>query len=190
MSLSMEKKHLQPVLRSPHNNRKLSCEEIIDEMEKEQDAAVVRLLREVDRLKAENLQLRKQIHSNSFASSNGSGSGSSRQSSQFSNESPLGVDSEYHYMLPSHRSSLARGTSLQGASTFHPIDTSIPTQTVQRKRGASITSPRTSMLSVDSSPVCNGEVVDPLHDVPRPWSGAGGGSPAEAARRWQEYRIR
>lgn len=189
MSLSMEKNHLQPVLRSPQHHRKLSCEEIIDEMEKEQDAAVVRLLKEVDRLKAENLQLRRQLHSNSVASSNGAGS---RQGGQFSSESPLVADPEYHYMLPSHRSSLTARTSLVGTPGFHPIDTSVPTQTVQRKRGASITSPRTSQVSVEPSPLCNNEAVDPLQDVPRRWSvsSAEGSPSAEATRRWQDYRVR
>lgn len=189
MSISMEKNHLQPILRSPQHHRKLSCEEIIDEMEKEQDAAVVRLLKEVDKLKAENLQLRRQLHSNSIANSSGSGS---RQGSQFSGESPLVADSEYHYMLPSHRSSLATRTSVVGTPSFHPIDTSVPTQTVQRKRGASITSPRTSQASVDPSPLSNNEAIDPLQVVPRRWSvsSVSGSSPAEATKRWQDYRIR
>lgn len=187
MSLPMDKKHLQPVSKPPQHHRRLSCEAIIDEMEKEQDASVVKLLREVDRLKAENSQLRKQLHSSSVA--NGS--------SQFSSESPPVVDSEYHYMLPSHRSSLTRRTSPVGTPGFHPIDTSVPTQTVQRKRGTSITSPRSSLLSVDPSPPgtssgANGEAVDPLQDTPRRWSvsGVAGLSPAEATRRWQEYKIR
>ncbi|SCU83068.1 LADA_0C09450g1_1 [Lachancea dasiensis] len=41
--------------------RRLSSEEIINEMEKEQDAIVVRLLREIDQLKDENNRLRKNL---------------------------------------------------------------------------------------------------------------------------------
>lgn len=50
---------------SPKNvtvKRRLSREEIINEMENEQDAIVVRLLREMEALKMENLQLRKQLN--------------------------------------------------------------------------------------------------------------------------------
>ncbi|SCU78639.1 LAME_0A05182g1_1 [Lachancea meyersii CBS 8951] len=42
--------------------RRLSSEEIINEMEKEQDAIVVRLLREIDQLKDENNRLRKNLY--------------------------------------------------------------------------------------------------------------------------------
>ncbi|SCU77755.1 LAFA_0A03224g1_1 [Lachancea sp. 'fantastica'] len=42
-------------------SRRLSSEEIINEMEKEQDAIVVRLLREIDQLKDENNRLRKNL---------------------------------------------------------------------------------------------------------------------------------
>lgn len=43
------------------NNKKLSCEEIINKMENEQDAIVVRLLREINLLKNENNKLRNQL---------------------------------------------------------------------------------------------------------------------------------
>ncbi|CAI4505195.1 BBF_collapsed_G0022000.mRNA.1.CDS.1 [Saccharomyces cerevisiae] len=42
--------------------RRLSREEIINEMEKEQDAIVVRLLREIETLKEENSRLKNQLH--------------------------------------------------------------------------------------------------------------------------------
>ncbi|AQZ10311.1 RTS3 (YGR161C) [Zygosaccharomyces parabailii] len=168
MSIPMETNHLQPNLRLPHH-RKLSCEEIIDEMEKEQDAAVVRLLREVEKLKAENLQLRKQLYS----------------SSRSNIQCPV-VDTEYHYMLPSHRLAHTRRPSHVEGPGFHPIDTSVPTHMVQKKRGSAAGSPNGSVLLME-----NAEPVDPLHSVPRRWSMCGSGtSPAEAARRWQDYRIR
>lgn len=164
----MEKNHLQPNVRLTHH-RKLSCEEIIDEMEKEQDAAVVRLLREVEKLKAENLQLRKQLYS----------------SSRNNSHSPI-IDSEYHYMLPSHRNTHSRRPSHFEGPGFHPIDTSVPTHLVQKKRGSTTTSPHGSILLMESA-----DTVDPLQKVPRRWSVCdAGSSPAEAARRWQEYKIR
>lgn len=191
--MDKDQNHLQPVVRSPQqHHRKMSCEEIIDEMEKEQDAAVVRLLKEVDRLKLENMQLRRQLHSNSVVS--GSSNSSSRHGSQFSNEMTMALDSEYQYMLPSHRNSLSARPTVVGTPGFHPIDTSVPTQTVQRKRGASITSPRSSQISVEPSPLGNNEsLIDPLQDVPRPWSvsGISGGSPPmKSTKTWQDYRIR
>ncbi|CEP63606.1 Rts3p LALA0_S08e06436g [Lachancea lanzarotensis] len=47
--------------RGGNMTRRLSSEEIINEMEKEQDAIVVRLLREIDQLKDENNRLRKNL---------------------------------------------------------------------------------------------------------------------------------
>ncbi|CAB4256646.1 similar to Saccharomyces cerevisiae YGR161C RTS3 Putative component of the protein phosphatase type 2A complex [Maudiozyma barnettii] len=47
-----------------YTNSKLSCEEIINKMENEQDAIVVRLLREINYLKQENTKLRNQLNNN------------------------------------------------------------------------------------------------------------------------------
>ncbi|EJS43544.1 rts3p [Saccharomyces arboricola H-6] len=47
---------------SVSGQRRLSREEIINEMEKEQDAIVVRLLREIEGLKEENSRLKNQLH--------------------------------------------------------------------------------------------------------------------------------
>ncbi|CAI2026848.1 hypothetical protein SEUBUCD646_0G04130 [Saccharomyces eubayanus] len=47
---------------SASGQRRLSREEIINEMEKEQDAIVVRLLREIEALKEENSRLKNQLH--------------------------------------------------------------------------------------------------------------------------------
>ncbi|CAI4063155.1 hypothetical protein N7582_002310 [Saccharomyces uvarum] len=47
---------------SASGQRRLSREEIINEMEKEQDAIVVRLLREIETLKEENSRLKNQLH--------------------------------------------------------------------------------------------------------------------------------
>lgn len=68
---------------SPHHSgRRLSSEEIINQMEKEQDAMVMRLLKEIDLLREENVRLRRslnQLSSNLHSSElcgSGSGSGS------------------------------------------------------------------------------------------------------------------
>ncbi|SMN21846.1 similar to Saccharomyces cerevisiae YGR161C RTS3 Putative component of the protein phosphatase type 2A complex [Maudiozyma saulgeensis] len=49
-----------------YTNSKLSCEEIINKMENEQDAIVVRLLREINYLKNENNKLRNKLNQNKF----------------------------------------------------------------------------------------------------------------------------
>ncbi|CCD26219.1 Rts3p NDAI_0H00450 [Naumovozyma dairenensis CBS 421] len=46
----------------PKQKRRLSREEIINEMENEQDAIVVKLLKEIDQLKMENLYLKEQLN--------------------------------------------------------------------------------------------------------------------------------
>ncbi|QEU59838.1 Rts3 [Kluyveromyces lactis] len=45
-----------------HSGRRLSSEEIINQMEKEQDAMVMRLLKEIDLLREENVRLRRSLN--------------------------------------------------------------------------------------------------------------------------------
>ncbi|QLQ80245.1 hypothetical protein HG537_0D02460 [Torulaspora globosa] len=184
--------HLQPM--SAHrtvHQRKLSCEEIINEMEKEQDAMVVRLLRELERLKEENVFLRKQLaHSRS----------NSERDLNYAEE----YVSNYHYSLSeassSPRNSLAsRGSrpSLGGASSSNHT---IPTESsLHRERGSN------SINSTSSSSILLSEAterrsvtdIDPRVKIPRGWSLSV--DPAtrladergvDTTRKLQEYKLR
>lgn len=205
--------HLQPmsVPHRPSHQRKLSCEEIINEMEKEQDAVVVRLLRELERLKEENMQLRKHMHqSRPFLSRNNS-------------EKDMNImddyESNYHYSLSesssSPRNSLyvpyqaappyARrpspiGINMTNANSMVPIDTSLPTLSLQKKRG-SITPTSSSsnvllMENNDNHQWLKTADLDPQQKVPRRWSlsddnaGRYIEAPSETAKRLQEYKLK
>lgn len=65
-----------------HTSRRLSSEEIINQMEKEQDAMVMRLLKEIDLLREENVRLRRSLNQ---VSNSGSMSGNVSQISDPSN---------------------------------------------------------------------------------------------------------
>lgn len=150
--------------------RRLSSEEIINEMENEQDAIVVRLLREIDQLKDENNRLRKNL----CAVLNGdpltpATSSLSRRSSLNSSASNNSSNSS---LSTSHTGSSAGvfaavpgGTSpalsRRPSSAATPIDTVTPTLLLQRKRN-SIPSP------VPAPPKKTEEFVDLYKVAPGP----------------------
>lgn len=191
--------HLQPmsVNRAAHQ-RKLSCEEIINEMEKEQDAMVVRLLRELERLKEENVFLRKQLNQSSSRSG-------SEKDLNFTDD----YVSNYHYSLSeassSPRNSLisrsSRPSLVSVGATGHtiPTEVSASTQSLHRERGS------TSVHSGSSSSILLSEGterrsvtdIDPRVKIPRGWSLST--DPAgrladergvDATRKLQEYKLR
>lgn len=204
--------HLQPmsVQHRPSHQRKLSCEEIINEMEKEQDAVVVRLLRELERLKEENMQLRKHMHQGRpFLSRNNS-------------EKDLNLlddyESNYHYSLSesssSPRNSLyvpyqptphARrpspiGINITNSNSMMPIDTSLPTLSLQKKRGSITPTGSSSNILLtennDSHHWLKSADLDPQQKVPRRWSlsddnaGRYIEATSETAKRLQEYKLK
>ncbi|CUS20712.1 LAQU0S01e12904g1_1 [Lachancea quebecensis] len=125
--------------------RRLSSEEIINEMENEQDAIVVRLLREIDQLKDENNRLRKNL----CAVLNGdtqtpAGPAISRRSSLnscASNSSGSGSFSSSHAgagsgVLAATPTTSSPALSRRPSSSATPIDTLTPTLLLQRKRNS------------------------------------------------------
>lgn len=187
--------HLQPMSahRTAHQ-RKLSCEEIINEMEKEQDAMVVRLLRELERVKEENVFLRKQLAQNSR-------NGSERELDFAEEYVP-----NYHYSLSNASSSPwnSRGsrpslTNMSVSSHTIPTDSSMLTQSLHRERGSTSTAPGSSSSVLFSEGTERRSVVDvdPRVKIPRGWSISGAPASrladergAEATRRLQEYKLR
>lgn len=170
--------HLQPMSVSrPSSQRKLSCEEIINEMEKEQDAMVVRLLRELDRVKEENAHLRKQL------ALNHSREGSDKE---LSGEE---YEPNYHYISSEYSPSPA-SRARRPSSMSQSISVETPIHSIHKKR-----------LSSGSGPVLlNDEKhgatdIDPRLAVPRGWS-VSEEPPrrrielADGTRRLQEYKLR
>lgn len=112
--------------------RRLSREEIINKMENEQDAIVVRLLREIDSLKKENALLRNQLHH--------------RKSTSYSTDDEVAIveesDANYNFYAelptprnsfgipttPSHsrRPSSSSSVTSTSSSSIFPIDTITP----------------------------------------------------------------
>ncbi|QLL34327.1 hypothetical protein HG536_0G01860 [Torulaspora globosa] len=190
--------HLQPM--SAHrtvHQRKLSCEEIINEMEKEQDAMVVRLLREVERLREENVFLRKQLAHSSRSSS--------ERDLNYADE----YASNYHYSLSeassSPRNSLAsRGSrpslvAVGSANHTFPAESSMSSQSLQRERGSnSATSGgSSSVLLSEGTERRSVTDIDPRVKIPRGW--ALSVDPAarladergvDTTRKLQEYKLR
>ncbi|SCU90243.1 LANO_0D08086g1_1 [Lachancea nothofagi CBS 11611] len=145
------------------NTRRLSSEEIINEMEKEQDAIVVRLLREIDQLKDENNRLRKNLgavlngdpQTPATAATNSTLPQLSRRSSLNSNASSASIASNNSSLsganvnvngsnstsvLALTPSGTSPAPSRRPSSSAAPIDTLTPTLLLQRKRN-SIPSP-------------------------------------------------
>lgn len=174
--------HLQPMTahRGVHQ-RKLSCEEIINEMEKEQDAMVVRLLRELERLREENVFLRKQLaHSRSSSDLN------------YADE----YVSNYHYSLSEVSSSpRSRGSrpSLVAANSSHAI----PTESLHRERGSITSGSSSSILLSEGAERRSVTDIDPRVKIPRAWTLSV--DPAarladergvDTTRKLQEYKLR
>lgn len=130
--LSPTLKHAQP--------RRLSSEEIINEMEKEQDAIVMRLLREIDQLREENSRLRKNLGAAYGGDPQPAVSASlSRHSSISSGSSSVGSVSSGGTGVSATRSlnsgALTPLSSRRPSSATH-IDTLTPTLLLQRKRNS------------------------------------------------------
>lgn len=209
--------HLQPMsVHRPVHQRKLSCEEIINEMEKEQDAVVVRLLRELERVKEENGQLRKHLYQNrcSISRSNsekdlvfmGEHEWNYHYSHSETASSPRDSLSIPHPSAPRARRPSPIGLSMSNSSQMIPIDTSMATQSLQKKRGSTSVAPNSSSSSILLTE--NGENnnwakqgatdVDPKFKVPRRWSLSdetgghfvGERNPSDATRRLHEYKLK
>lgn len=200
--------HLQPMCSRPIQKRKLSCEEIINEMEKEQDAQVMRLLREVDMLREENMLLRKQLYQ---------GPVSARQSYPQLQGEGFTMDEEcdanYHYGLSSGstRSSISypqRKPSPVGIQTAQrggglPIDTMMPTLSLNLKRGSTSAAPNSSSSSSITAESESSQHLlksgmqeaDPRYKMPRRYSSVSNTnnkfdrSHVEATRRLREYEF-
>lgn len=162
--------------------RRLSSEEIINEMENEQDAIVVRLLREIDQLKDENNRLRKNL----CAVLNGdpqtpAGPALSRRSSLnscASNSSGSGSLSSSHAgttpgVLAATPTASSPALSRRPSSSATPIDTLTPTLLLQRKRNSLSSSvpatPKNSEDFIDlyaPAPVSKFGAVDVSLDAP------------------------
>ena len=180
--------HLQPMSVSrPTSQRKLSCEEIINEMEKEQDAMVVRLLRELEKVKEENVHLRKQLamtHSrdNSDRELNGEE-----------------YESNYHYSLveyPSTPNTSLVSRARRPSSMSQSLSLETPAQSMHKKRGSSVVGPSgasaTILLNDERHSVTD---VDPRLAVPRGWSMSDEVPKrrvevGDGTRRLQEYRLK
>lgn len=211
--------HLQPMSTRSIQKRKLSCEEIINEMEKEQDALVMRLLREVERLKDDNMQLRKQLYQSRPPLS-------PRPSSQLPVDKDLifavhdDYDMNYHYGMSdsvssntSARSSLSQshphfnrraspvGFQAGNPSTALPIDTTNATHSLNIKRGSMSVTPNGSSTSSSVNESDTGHhflrgapsELDPRQKVPRRWSSisdSNSDTHTDTARRLREYELR
>lgn len=125
-----------PQVRIPTSQsfRRMSSEEIINEMEKEQDAIVMRLLREIHQLKDENAKLRKNLNVALSGGSSDSFSPSSPSSRRPSSaRSSLSYSPASSSPMCSRRPSSAASNSCSKAV---PIDTITPTLSLQRKRNS------------------------------------------------------
>lgn len=181
--------HLQPMSVSrPQTQRKLSCEEIINEMEKEQDAMVVRLLRELERVKEENVHLRKQL-----------ALGQNRDSSDRELSGAEEYESNYHYSSSEYSSSSRNSLASRArrpSSMSQSLSGELPAQSIHNKRMSSVVGPGAASSTV----LLNDERhrasdVDPRLAVPRGWS-VSDEAPSrrieagDGTRRLQEYRLK
>lgn len=157
-----------------NTNKKISCEEIINEMENEQDAIVVRLLREINSLKTENSRLRTQLnifHLKVAGSNSNSNSHTTRYSS---NDEEAITDDESEYfesntMLTPRNSfnsnklffnnsnqispASSRRPSTTNSNTIFPIATQSTAFIKPKRSSFSYTTSSVSNLTIENSPL-------------------------------------
>ncbi|CAI4062653.1 hypothetical protein SKDZ_07G4040 [Saccharomyces kudriavzevii ZP591] len=172
-----------PTSSSVAGQRRLSREEIINEMEKEQDAIVVRLLREIETLKEENSRLKNQLSHPSLT----------RRSSPFlESESAILDDDDcnYGYTFDTPTLKFSEGASKRAVLPLTPKDstTHIAHRSKRSSRNASMSS-GTSIsdtifpieTKINSAPMTNRNLssADLPHRTLLPRSLSGGFSPSD-----------